>query len=1112
MEAAEINSALSENVSNSNIIQPELYKHSDSNEHFSLETCVKNNSSGLELEASFNEIPPEIPNEVNPSKQMEENFVLPPIEELKKDYNVNESVNNKSASEVVSDEQFVENDIFINEEVPQLTETNESAVSEIVFNNGTENVTENALQEQEPVYANDQSVKEQPDNSFEDNVRVQENFEETEQNFSENNAEIVHEENTEIVTEENTETIAEQKTEIAIEEVLETKVEMRELSQTREENVAEMETEGTSSQPSEDVNSQETPEESFENSAPAEIIEENSSEDFEEIPRQNDQNQSGETSEIIHLDLTDNTASETEQIETILIEETSVSATSENDKSEPIVIVPDDQEVAMETTEDQEVSSEEQTEVIIVQNVDDLIVMETEEIVHEENVQEVQIIEMQQEDEEIKKEDKPVDVKKLKIPHHVLGRNIENPVNDLFSNGRVPPKPRLGVKIPYRNLTSQIVSKQEIENVIMERARQKNSSNDPPAGGDVFFTKKLTQRLAKKIAPGEKKKEETSKKEKPKQATTIADANDLIAILEGDDEEENQPSSSLLRKKSQKTPEEEEIDREREKQIALKQLEQLPQRRRGRSAANTEKYGKKQELPKFSAQKNEKSTAVTPKKTPEEKPQEVEKPIEETEPVIPPEKSPETSKDNAKDDLDIEPRFVTTGVVKTYTRKRKPSEGVQALAKAVNVETEPKKPLKVASEQKISIDLPPNTYVTKSSRIIKKKIIWDPDETTLPFRSYKSPKVDTPAKSEKTVASQKTASAPKQTATPQKPPPTPQKVSATPQKPLPQKSTPSQKTATPQQKPSTAPQKSTPSPQKTATTSQKSAASQKPVPAQKSPEKKTPKDEKLQQKKIDKAQLLKKQKRLTEVDKLLMDEGAVNMLYEVKNSEDQAEIGKPKKRKLSTISLDKAQKDLQNKTNEIKNDLQNSSSKMSPKSLRKKENLPLPHKLLRRDFQQPGAILRKKSKDSNRSSVHSPPASPAYYPEASRIIRRHSSSSFSSDNEGENKVEKEKDETPQQPQKVGKKKTANVEQQKKKTRLNADKADLTSEEKTKLNEEMSKSFNKLVADTKEKPEKDEVKTKAADFKTLTIKDHGKLVQIIMHTTKKDAFVNVQVSC
>lgn len=186
------------------------------------------------------------------------------------------------------------------------------------------------------------------------------------------------------------------------------------------------------------------------------------------------------------------------------------------------------------------------------------------------------------------KEKIPANVKNLKIPHHVLGRNIENPVDDRFSNGRVPPKPRLGVKIPYRNLTSQIVSKQEIENVILERARQKNAAHDPPVGGDVFFTKKLTQRLAKKIAPN-KSSDESGRQKKVENRTpvavtgtpvkdTIKDNSDLIAILEGSEEEWSDTSAVPNAQKNKTTMTTAE-EKEREKQIALKQLEQLPQRR-----------------------------------------------------------------------------------------------------------------------------------------------------------------------------------------------------------------------------------------------------------------------------------------------------------------------------------------------------------------------------------------------------------------------------------------------------------------------------------------------------------------------------------------------------
>lgn len=122
----------------------------------------------------------------------------------------------------------------------------------------------------------------------------------------------------------------------------------------------------------------------------------------------------------------------------------------------------------------------------------------------------------------------------------------------------------------------------------------------------------------------------------------------------------------------------------------------------------------------------------------------------------------------------------------------------------------------------------------------------------------------------------------------------------------------------------------------------------------------------------------------TEIEKLLMDEGAINMIYSVKQTaEDTPETAKKRK----TISLT-------NKTIEIKNNL----NVATGKALRKKDA----QHLMKTPV---SAAMRKKSQDSNRSSVHSPPPSPGIQfrqtAECSRIIRRHSSSSsFSSDNEG----------------------------------------------------------------------------------------------------------------
>lgn len=135
----------------------------------------------------------------------------------------------------------------------------------------------------------------------------------------------------------------------------------------------------------------------------------------------------------------------------------------------------------------------------------------------------------------------------FELPMHVLGHDINKPLEPVV-NGRALPKPRLGVKVPYRNLTSQIVSKAEIEKEIMERGRLKMEQSK----GDLKFARSLTQRLAKKIAPvtedTEQIEEEIPKPaEQQKQTisvneqTSIQNDSDLLAILEGDGDESDMP-------------------------------------------------------------------------------------------------------------------------------------------------------------------------------------------------------------------------------------------------------------------------------------------------------------------------------------------------------------------------------------------------------------------------------------------------------------------------------------------------------------------------------------------------------------------------------------------
>lgn len=162
---------------------------------------------------------------------------------------------------------------------------------------------------------------------------------------------------------------------------------------------------------------------------------------------------------------------------------------------------------------------------------------------------------------------------------------------------------------------------------------------------------------------------------------------------------------------------------------------------------------------------------------------------------------------------------------------------------------------------------------------------------------------------------------------------------------------------------------------------------------------------------------------------------------------------------------------------------------------------------LKKDVVQPGLITRKKSKDSNRSSVHSPPASPAYaFPqnaEASRIIRRHSSSSFSSGDEVGAKESEKEEATPAKS--TRKKSSSGSVEQKLPKKQKVEKESVVLD-KNKLNEEMAKNFNEVPESVRE-----EKSHKYGECKTLAVKVLDKMVHVIMNVGKKDALLNLQVS-
>ncbi|XP_046492414.1 uncharacterized protein [Neodiprion pinetum] len=165
---------------------------------------------------------------------------------------------------------------------------------------------------------------------------------------------------------------------------------------------------------------------------------------------------------------------------------------------------------------------------------------------------------------------------------------------------------RAGVKVLGRHLMSQIASKADVTEVIQERIKEKQKEIDLPQGGDILFVKKITQRLSSKLSgastnalstkisfsePSKMSSEYYTKKSPAKdkimdvaERIETADNRELLAILEGDVD----PDWSNLKphtvvestKSSEPTPNTTstpvKLDPYKERELALKQLLELP--------------------------------------------------------------------------------------------------------------------------------------------------------------------------------------------------------------------------------------------------------------------------------------------------------------------------------------------------------------------------------------------------------------------------------------------------------------------------------------------------------------------------------------------------------
>lgn len=189
-------------------------------------------------------------------------------------------------------------------------------------------------------------------------------------------------------------------------------------------------------------------------------------------------------------------------------------------------------------------------------------------------------------------------------------RSMDTHAVNATSHDIVVPKSR------SRHLTSQIASPAEVTEVLKERFREKQKSVDAPRGPDIFFVKKLTQRLSSKLGGGpvnplpkliplpqqtassnppssvaaQSAPANCDKKTEAENTTTEAgkdgnsDNKELLAILEGDID----PDWSILKppvlteesKASNVEPSEQsnppKLDPLVERELALKQLLELP--------------------------------------------------------------------------------------------------------------------------------------------------------------------------------------------------------------------------------------------------------------------------------------------------------------------------------------------------------------------------------------------------------------------------------------------------------------------------------------------------------------------------------------------------------
>ncbi|XP_075226060.1 uncharacterized protein LOC142327096 [Lycorma delicatula] len=193
------------------------------------------------------------------------------------------------------------------------------------------------------------------------------------------------------------------------------------------------------------------------------------------------------------------------------------------------------------------------------------------------------------------------------IPPNVMGHDINISVTgDVTGTGKRVLKPRLGVKVPYRNLTSQIVTQDEIAQEILERSLKKYTYQNFESS-DLFFTMKLTNNFPSRIpspstatatatvasaAVSQSIKAESSQNE----SSPIMDNKELLAILDGSPDTSWEATSVGKKNVRQETKHTNlsspykfiKMYPELEKELALKQLEEFTKPRKKKEQTDTD--------------------------------------------------------------------------------------------------------------------------------------------------------------------------------------------------------------------------------------------------------------------------------------------------------------------------------------------------------------------------------------------------------------------------------------------------------------------------------------------------------------------------------------------